>query len=290
MRTQQRVLDRLGQLWTQLRAGARPRLRNGLFGLSRLASSIGGALSRVFGRGLESLRRVHWDGIKPGWYVIVIGTLYALMVTILLVAARGQLSTARERVRTLEAKLAPTSTLAWPILGAGIPKSDDNLPNAPRAYRKGVSQGFTFQTTDAGVPVVFGAPVVAAGDGQIVRADLNYKELAPRDYAKLLSAVQNGASDKDLNLLRGRQVWIKHPNGTVTRYGHLSRIAPGLRFGNVRRGAVIGFVGNSGTLQGVQGGTSNARLQFEIWTDNAFFGAGLKPAEVRAQAAKLIPL
>ncbi len=284
MRTQQRVLDRVGQLWTQ----ARPRLRNGLSGFSRFASGIGAVIARIFGTGLESFRRVHWESIKPGWYVVGIGTLYALMVTVLLVVSKGQLDASQQRVRTLEARLAPSSALTWPILGASIPKSDDNLPNAPRAYRKGVSQGFTFQASDAGVPVGFGSPVVAAADGQVVRADLDYKEIAPRDYAKLLSAVQSGASENDLNLLRGRQVWIKHPNGAVTRYGHLSRIAPGLRFGGVRRGAVIGFVGNSGTLEGVRGGAGNARLQFEIWANNAFFGAGLKPAQVRAQAAKLI--
>jgi murein DD-endopeptidase MepM/ murein hydrolase activator NlpD len=284
MRTQQRVRDRLEQLWTQ----ARPRVRNGVSGLSRFASGVGGVLSKVFGWTLAQFRRVHWDSIKPGWYVIIIGTLYALMVTLLLIGARGQLNAAQQRLKALEAKLAPSSALAWPVLGAGIPKSDDNLPNAPRTYRKGVSQGFTFQDTDAGVPIAFGTPVVAAGDGQIVRADLDYKELASRDYLKLLEAVKSGASENDLNLLRGRQVWIKHPNGTITRYGHLSRIAPGLRFGSIRRGAVIGFVGNSGTLEGVRGGAGNARLQFEIWSDKTFFGAGLKPADLRAQVAKLI--
>lgn len=284
MRTQQRVLDRLGQLWTQ----AQPRVQRGVWGLSRLTAGVGAVGGRVFRWLREQFHRVHWDSIKPGWYVIILGTLYALMVTILLVGARGELNAAQQRIRGLEARLAPTNALVWPILGGSIPKSDDNLPNAPRNYRKGVSQGFTFQDSDAGVPIAFGTPVVAAGDGQIVRADLDYKELSPSDYAKLLEAVKNGASEAELNLLRGRQVWIKHPSGGVTRYGHLSKIAPGLRFGNVKRGAVIGFVGNSGTLEGVRGGTGNARLQFEIWTGKAFFGAGLKPVEIRAQAAKLI--
>ncbi len=284
MRTQQRVRDWLGQLWTQ----ARPGIKNGVSGLSRITGRFGAGFSRVFGGAVTQFRRVHWESIKPGWYVIIIGTLYALLVTILLIGAKGQLSAAQQRVKALEAKIAPSSALAWPILGASIPKSDDNLPNAVRAYRKGVSQGFTFQGSDAGIPIAFGAPIVAAGDGQIVRADLDYKELSSRDYAKLLEAVKSGASENDLNILRGRQVWIKHPNGTVTRYGHLSRIAPGLRFGSVRRGAVIGFVGNSGTLEGVRGSAGNARLQFEIWSNSTFFGAGMKPADVRVQAAKLL--
>jgi peptidoglycan LD-endopeptidase LytH len=284
MRTQQRVRDRLEQLWTQ----AKPGIKNGVSGLSRLMGRIGAGFSRVFGGVLQQFRRVHWESIKPGWYVIIIGTLYALLVTVLLIGAKGQLSAAQQRVKALEAKVAPSSALTWPILGASIPKSDDNLPNAARAYRKGVSQGFTFQGNNAGVPIAFGAPVVAAGDGQIVRADLDYKERSSRDYAKLLEAVKSGASENDLNILRGRQVWIKHPNGTVTRYGHLSSIAPGLRFGSVRRGAVIGFVGNSGTLEGVRGSTGNARLQFEIWSNDTFFGAGMKPADVRMQVAKLV--
>jgi peptidoglycan LD-endopeptidase LytH len=284
MRTQQRVRDRLGQLWTR----ARPGIKNGVSGLSRLTGRVGVGFSRVFGGIIAQFRRVHWESIKPGWYVIIIGTLYALLVTILLIGARGQLSAAQQRVKALEAKVAPSSALTWPILGASIPRSDDNLPNAVRTYRKGVSQGFTFQNGDAGIPMAFGTPVVAAGDGQVVRVDLDYKELSSRDYAKLLEAVKSGASENDLNILRGRQVWIKHPNGTVTRYGHLSRIAPGLRFGSVRRGAVIGFVGNSGTLEGVRGSAGNARLQFEIWSNDTFFGAGMKPADVRTQVVKLV--
>jgi peptidoglycan LD-endopeptidase LytH len=284
MRTQQRVRDWLGQLWTQ----ARPGIKNGVSGLSRLTGRVGVGFSKVFGGAITQFQRVHWESIKPGWYVIIIGTLYALLVTILLIGARGQLSAAQQRVKVLEAKVAPSSALAWPILGASIPKSDDNLPNAARTYRKGVSQGFTFQSGDAGIPMAFGTPVMAAGDGQIVRVDLDYKELVSRDYAKLLEAVKSGASENDLNILRGRQVWIKHPNGTITRYGHLSRIAPGLRFGSVRRGAVIGFVGNSGTLEGVRGSAGNARLQFEIWSNDTFFGAGMKPADVRMQVTKLV--
>jgi murein DD-endopeptidase MepM/ murein hydrolase activator NlpD len=58
----------------------------------------------------------------------------------------------------------------------------------------------------------------------------------------------------------------------------------------VQRGQVIGFVGNSGTLDGARGNKNNARLLFEIWleNENKFFGAGLKADQLRLEAAKLL--
>jgi murein DD-endopeptidase MepM/ murein hydrolase activator NlpD len=89
-------------------------------------------------------------------------------------------------------------------------------------------------------------------------------------------------------------VALIHTNGVVTRYCHLSSINPKLSFtsNKVKRGEVIGFVGNSGTLDGARGNKNNARLLFEIWLENEtkFFGAGLTPQAIRLEAAKLIQL
>lgn len=49
----------------------------------------------------------------------------------------------------------------------------------------------------------------------------------------------------------GRYVEIRHAGGTTTRYGHLSRIATGLRAGSrVSQGQVIGYVGSTGLATG----------------------------------------
>ncbi|HET6229561.1 MAG TPA: M23 family metallopeptidase [Longimicrobiaceae bacterium] len=49
----------------------------------------------------------------------------------------------------------------------------------------------------------------------------------------------------------GNMVEVQHPNGYATRYGHLSRIAPGVYAGaEVRQGDVIGYVGMTGLATG----------------------------------------
>lgn len=70
-----------------------------------------------------------------------------------------------------------------------------------------------------------GTPVRAAGDGRVIFA-----------------GVKGGY---------GNVVEIDHSRGVVTRYGHLSRFAPGARVGKrVNQGSVIAFVGMSGLATG----------------------------------------
>lgn len=238
----------------------------------------------------QRLGRVPWSTVRPGWYVILALAIWSLVATAQWATLNSQLGESNSRLEVFERQAAlENARLSLPIAGAGLPRSADYLPNAPRAYRKGVSQGFVFAGADSGVNVPFGTPVLAAADGEIVKLDASFKETTVPEFLKLLTDVKNGASDNDLERLRGRQIWLKHENGVVTRYGHLSKIAPQLSFANpVKRGDVIGFVGNSGTLEGARGNKGNARLLFEVWPlPDRFLGAGLKPSEVRVQAAKL---
>lgn len=244
---------------------------------------------------LSALRR-----LKPGWYVLAALTLYALVVTVLLVRAPAAqespaASTAPAEESTAAQPVAQVGVTApeglwFPVPGARLPASDENLPGAPRVYRHGVSQGFDFYGDDAGVPIAFGTPVVAAADGQVVRSDAAYTEMDPRAWEVLMSDVEEaGADEAQLDRLRGRQLWLRLEDGTVLRYGHLSATRTGVRVGtNVYRGQVIGFVGNSGTDPAVSGSQDGARLRFEIWTDEGeFFGAGMQATEVRLAAATL---
>src|SRR5690606_38761500 len=184
---------------------------------------------------------------------------------------------------------AAAEGLWYPIPGARLPRTDSNLPGAPRAYRDGVSQGIDFHDGDVGVPVPYGAAVIAAADAQVIRADTAYVEMAPGVWDILMQDVADGASEEELDKLRGRQVWLRTPSGTVLRYGHLSGLASGIAVGrNVYRGQVIGYVGNSGTDDGVAGNRDSARLRFEIWEDDdSFFGEGEDAQGVRLAAASL---
>lgn len=231
--------------------------------------------------------------VKPGWYLLVALFLYALSVTFLFSQARGDLRETRLELDS-EIEAEPAGPVAppglWtPIPGAALPEDDAHLPGAPRAYRNGVSQGFDFYDGEAGVPIAWGTPVIAAGDATVERVDRNHRELDAAGWQSLMDAVASaGADEEQLDRLRGRQAWLRLDDGRLLRYAHLASVAPELRVGDrVYRGQVIGAAGNSGTDDGVRGGRGGVRLHFEVWDGDRFFGAGLEPDEVRAAAASL---
>ena len=253
--------------------------------------------------------------IKPGWYLLALLTAYSIWATVALsrtqqpVAGLERVASVTPKPDVTTSETAPavksgvdgapaasaTTTSAaadgglwFPVPGATLPQDPAYLPNAPRLYRRGVNQGFDFYGEDAGVPVPYGAAVIAAADGTVERADADYTELSSSDWQDLLSDVsQNRADEAQLNRLRGRQIWLSTEAGLL-RYAHLSRIRRGLKVGQrVQRGEVIGYVGNSGTDDGVEGTTRGARLHFEVWRGERFFGQDKDEAELRKAAAEL---
>ncbi|MEJ2666499.1 MAG: M23 family metallopeptidase [Deinococcales bacterium] len=239
---------------------------------------------------------------------------YAVVVSLLLAHSRGEIRRLRAAAATTPAaaplaaspaqasppratttsRAAVSGTSAppglwFPLPGAQVPKNTADLPGAARPYRHGVSQGFDFVGNDAGIPVSYGQPVIASAAGQIIRADTNYVEMTPDEWKQLLAQVGNGGADaSQLDRLRGRQIWEQLPDGRVLRYAFLSGIRDGISKGiEVYRGEVIGYVGNSGTGDGVAHTTLHPRLHFEIWQGDKFFGEGLSPDEVRMKAASL---
>jgi len=130
-----------------------------------------------------------------------------------------------------------------------------------------------------------------SADGIVKRVDTVYQEMADSDWQALLAKVaERGATEEELNLLRGRQIWIELNDGRMLRYAHLSDVHPSVELNNfVYRGQVIAFVGNSGTDDGIAGSQRGARLHFEIWQkDGSFFGQNLGPeAAVRSAAESL---
>src|SRR5690606_4455082 len=130
-------------------------------------------VGRGTGRRLSQTPRVR--SVKPGWYVLAAVTLYAAVVSVLLFSRpapdRGAAAPPEAPVSAPPERGAAGANgpegLWFPIPGARLPRSDANLPGAPRAYRAGVSQGFDFVDGDLDLPVPYGAAVIAAAAGEV---------------------------------------------------------------------------------------------------------------------------
>ena len=180
--------------------------------------------------------------------------------------------------------LAPPDPLlgfSMPLPGACVSAFEGHLPNAPRAYRNnGIHEGLDFYTEAACIPVDRTTPVLAAKAGVVLRADRAYVDVTPEDWARFEQA--GFAGEQILDELRGRQVWIDHGQGIVTRYAHLSAIAAPIFEGvNVRVGQVIGFVGESGQRESFATPGSDLHLHFEIRINDGWLGQGLEPLAAR---------
>ena len=168
---------------------------------------------------------------------------------------------------------------AYPIAGACLPKGDQLMPNAPRDYRLGVHEGIDLYEADSCVPITRGTPVLAMKAGRVIRADLAYQDPTPATLAAYLA---NPQTDEALDAFRGRQVWVDHGGGVVTRYVHLSGIAAGITQGmQVTQGQTIAYVGESGTPESVNQPGNEYHLHFEVRVGDTYLGKGLPIEEVR---------
>ena len=153
---------------------------------------------------------------------------------------------------------------ALPIEGADIPQDPELLPGAPRDYRGGIHEGIDF-------PAPTGTPVLAAASGTVARVDVSFLDWnrEQQDIA-LYEAITLGYTPAaTLDRIRGRQVWIDHGKGLITRYAHLSAVEPLVVGQKVEAGALIGEVGSSGYPQG------GPHLHFEVRVGDDFYGDGL---------------
>ena len=156
------------------------------------------------------------------------------------------------------------SVFALPIEGGEVPDDPELLPGAPRDYRGGIHEGIDF-------PAPVGTPVLAAASGTVTRVDVSFLDWTreQQDIA-LYEAVTLGYTPAaTLDRIRGRQVWIDHGKGLVTRYAHLSAVEPLVVGQKIDAGALIGEVGSSGYPQG------GPHLHFEVRVGDDFFGNGL---------------
>jgi len=177
-----------------------------------------------------------------------------------------------------------------PVVGAMLPDIERLLPGSPRPYRYGVHEGLDFYGGIAGIAIPKGAPVVAAQTGLVIRADWNYTPPTAEQMAGWLhtAATQHYTPPDILDRLRGRQVWIDHGNGVVSRYVHLDEIAPGIVVGRqVKAGEQIAFVGNSGTPESLVNPEDDLHLHFELRIGDGYLGQFLTPVETRRWLGRL---
>lgn len=182
------------------------------------------------------------------------------------------------------------SAYVVPVEGATISSRASHLPGAPRGYRNGTHEGFDFYHGTVSVPITYGTPIQAIAMGTVIRADVDYEELTIEAYEEVIDTARNSLSTPPdiLDRLRGRQVWIRHPGGFVSRYAHLSGIAPEVVVGaEVTQGQEIAATGNSGTLEAAQQTQDDPHPHVEIWRDDVYLGLGLEPAEIYALAEQV---
>jgi murein DD-endopeptidase MepM/ murein hydrolase activator NlpD len=186
------------------------------------------------------------------------------------------------RTSTPDELVEALSYLNSPIEGRTVSTVNGQLPNAPRRYRNGFHEGLDYYGT-------IGYTVLAAAPGTVIRADHGYIEMTLEEYEEVLrlSAEASITPPDLLDKLRGRQVWILHDDGVVTRYAHLADINPEIDEGTeVAGGQAIATVGNSGMRANITGKINSAsdepHLHFEIWYEDTFLGQGRPVEEVRS--------
>jgi len=179
---------------------------------------------------------------------------------------------------------AAIAGFAYPIVDACLPVDDNLMPGAERAYRDGYHEGVDFYDSDNCAMIGLGTEVLAAKAGTVVRAAWDYEDLTAETLAALearVAAGEGGAPDV-YDAFRGRQVWIDHGDGILTRYCHLSGIAEGIEEGaTVAQGDLVAYVGESGTPESVTDPGTQIHLHLEIRVGDRFFGEGRTAAETR---------
>jgi murein DD-endopeptidase MepM/ murein hydrolase activator NlpD len=165
---------------------------------------------------------------------------------------------------------------ALPIEGGDIPQDLELLPGAARDYRGGIHEGIDFPAAD-------GTPVLAAASGTVARVDVSFLDWnrEQQDIALYEAFTIGYTPAATLDRIRGRQVWIDHGKGLITRYAHLSAVEPLVVGQKVEAGARIGQVGSSGFPQG------GPHLHFEVRVGDDFYGDGLSGDELVRAVGRL---
>jgi len=164
----------------------------------------------------------------------------------------------------------------WPVAAATLPDAPHAFPGASRVYRLGIHNG----TDLYGYAV--GAPVMAAAQGVVVEATLDYAGMSYADFQNFAYQSEKlGMTPPDiLSRFEGKKIVVYHGDSVSTVYAHLDTIADGIRPGvEVQAGQLIGTVGVTGTSAESRPGTEEPHLHFEIWLGERYLGQGITVRE-----------
>lgn len=193
------------------------------------------------------------------------------------------------QTNTVDELVYRLSYMSSPIAGRKVTTVPGQLPNAPRRYRNGIHEGVDYYGIKGGTVVL------AAAAGTVIRADHNFQEMSLAEYEEAirLSAAAPSTPPELLDRFRGKQVWIRHDDGVVTRYCHLASINPEITTGTwVAGGQALAQVGNTGMRANIVGEIKTAsdepHLHFEIWHGNTFLGQGRSVSEVAELYSRIL--
>ncbi len=170
-----------------------------------------------------------------------------------------------------------------PVEGATISSRPAHWPGAPRAYRNGTHEGFDFYGGTVAVAVEYGTPIRAVASGTVLRSDLDYVEMTIDEYNQVIEVSKRSLNTPPemLDKLRGRQVWVEHVGGYVSRYAHLASIPATLTVGSkVKQGDLVGETGNSGTLEAATQTKDDPHPHVEIWKGDDYLGHNLETQQI----------
>jgi murein DD-endopeptidase MepM/ murein hydrolase activator NlpD len=188
--------------------------------------------------------------------------------------------------------LALTRGFQFPILGGTFPPWTRVYPGASRIYRLGIHHGVDIYRFNGPPGFGQGTPVLAMGDGQVLKASIGYQEMTDEEFLAMLDEAERvGQTPPEiLDRLEGKRVIVDHGSGITTVYAHLDEIAPGVVPGaHVEAGQVIGTVGVTGTQAEGKPGAEAPHLHFEIWVGDRYLGYGLSLRETMWWFAHIFP-
>ncbi|MFK7779528.1 MAG: M23 family metallopeptidase [Candidatus Gracilibacteria bacterium] len=130
-----------------------------------------------------------------------------------------------------------------PVLGRKMPTTSAKIPNSSRTYRNDYTDGIHHGWDIDGN---FGEQVIALDEGIIVRVvdEFDFSDL---NIIKRGNNLTYDEKVRNLDILRGNQVWIKTTSGDVVMYSHLNDIFSNIEIGeSIRKGQPLGTIGITG--------------------------------------------
>lgn len=179
-----------------------------------------------------------------------------------------------------------------PIAGATFPLAARHLPGGAGDDPSALPDTFEFVDGVAGRPLPPGTEVVSVAAGVVVQLERTQERLTAEEREFLAEQVRQGGSAREqaIDRLRGRQVWVEHEDGYISRYSELSAVDDSLKIGQqVGAGDVLGRIGEMPPSpdSGQQpDSVAPPRLRFELLDpDGEALGAGRTPLEIHTEVA-----